>query len=1056
MARYLYDVDTLQRYIDVHKQFQGGLKTVDTDDSLKDVYLREAENVSLSEFNFIEKRYGTHKLAEHKPWTSLEDSNSPLQGYFEYYVDANTVHKIIAIEGLFYIHQGSGFQVVDTFWLPEDSPNTDLSSLNLYPKETATEIYSGSTFGNQVPRFLETVPTSSTFGLLNQKYYVFSNNSYYQCTSASAPTYGWTNLFFTDPNQDYPADGFVQNKYYEDERTSVRYKWVSSNAKTGDMVADTTTYDEAEFQKTRSVEGVRIDDKLYIATGTYPVYYKGDGKIYVLPQYEHSDLDLQNLSYNLNATDIGTELNEEKSLTKTSSQGTTLDGITLEVADVVVKQVVKYPKIAYQLEGGKLTFKTAWHLFNRFDYGSSSNLSYWRYGPSYTFLGTTYGKNAFAEDVNPGGLSGDYQPWGSFTSSGTPLYYTITRQTNHFELRCILYRKPAGTIDSFYESVVDKLIYTNNAASSGSPIYPTAPLFPTTSGAIISNQEIVHNNPTSGFWDYKIQFVVRERTLRYLKNTDGSDNRYAEPQVIAVDIPKGYIEYKDIWVTPEQLTDYTEEPYTSLKSYSCNRITEHNGRLALFGHPTATDYIFFSTASAKEYFPYFYSIQFNNDLKEPINAITRFMNILVVQSDSYTWGLKGDSPLPLSALEGDVYRKITINPTIGCIAPYSVKNVRNQLYFLSKEGIFTLRALYAEDNRYNVDPIDRNIYNIVPRDTNAVAAYFDDQYWLHFPNSGNTLRYYVDKKAWVKDTYTPFNIFGGIFKYINESGKLRFITNLSQFETSDAFKIFDVEVDYSLPTDLTKNIVSKFTTSYLNQNYPFHLKNYKEAKFDFAIQNEYNTSNENLPVSNYAESNIYIQFDVNLIDRHVYSLTLLANEIITPADYIVEIDGVEVKNDGLIENSIPGSALGNLTPITFTSNKTGNATVKITIYETGTELGAIATSNISQEDIKLYDSTYDHTVTFNTLVLSEEGTLNVDPIDSYTEADVEIPIDLGTRTGNWTFGTSNFGNVIVAIKTVKLAGRGYNNKVSVIEDSKSKWTLESLGITYKMKKARSR
>jgi hypothetical protein len=37
----------------------------------------------------------------------------------------------------------------------------------------------------------------------------------------------------------------------------------------------------ADIQSTRPVEGVRIDDKLYIATGTYPVYYQGDGKIYV-------------------------------------------------------------------------------------------------------------------------------------------------------------------------------------------------------------------------------------------------------------------------------------------------------------------------------------------------------------------------------------------------------------------------------------------------------------------------------------------------------------------------------------------------------------------------------------------------------------------------------------------------------------------------------------------------------------------------------------------------------------------------------------------------------
>ena len=59
MARFAYDVNTRTRLIDIYKQFNGGLKTVDTDDALGSVYLRQAENVSLSEFGFIEKRYGT-------------------------------------------------------------------------------------------------------------------------------------------------------------------------------------------------------------------------------------------------------------------------------------------------------------------------------------------------------------------------------------------------------------------------------------------------------------------------------------------------------------------------------------------------------------------------------------------------------------------------------------------------------------------------------------------------------------------------------------------------------------------------------------------------------------------------------------------------------------------------------------------------------------------------------------------------------------------------------------------------------------------------------------
>jgi len=64
MARTAYDVNRTVRHLDIHKQFMGGLKTVDTDDALRTVYLRELKNLSLSEFGFIEKRYGIYKSEE--------------------------------------------------------------------------------------------------------------------------------------------------------------------------------------------------------------------------------------------------------------------------------------------------------------------------------------------------------------------------------------------------------------------------------------------------------------------------------------------------------------------------------------------------------------------------------------------------------------------------------------------------------------------------------------------------------------------------------------------------------------------------------------------------------------------------------------------------------------------------------------------------------------------------------------------------------------------------------------------------------------------------------
>jgi hypothetical protein len=1018
MARFIYDVDKTTRYIDIHKQFQGGLKTVDTDDSIKDIYLREAENVSLSEFNFLEKRYGLHNLTPEglAPWVSLSSTSSIVQGYFEYYVDANTVHKIIVIEGKIYVNSGSGFNLIQSFFHKNQTQiNTDIfPTTNLAFAETPEALGVGN-FNSQVK-------------------YVFSNDSYYAYVVA---TLSWV-FIGTSATDSYPVDGFVRNQYYYDTRNQAYYIWTSVSGKTGFM---TTLSEElsATVQSTRPVEAVRLDDKLYIATGTRPIYYKGDGKLYVFEKYEISDLDVQKRGYNLNSFDIENEIYGQKYLSQTTSVGPIYELNDVLVRNAIFKEAVKYPLIPYKFGAGTLTFNLAYHL-----YQNSTN-NYWNSGvnqfDSETLPETSPGSGVFWNT-----------PWAWWTlSSGV---YTIQAKKFELALNARVFRKPAGTLGStFYESVGANSIQfklkrngTSEIASSltNDLAYPFT--FPSTLlGVVLEDLVITLIDLEVGYFDYKIEFNLSESSYRYQKDANGNDDRTKIPVFYTDNFVLGSTEFNNIWTTPEKLEDYNEAPLNTLRVHSCNRVTEHNGRLCFFGNPQHPDYLFFSDIASKEYIPYFYTLQFTNDLQEPVNAITKFMNILVVQSPSYTWGIKGDSPLPLSELEGQIYQKITINPTIGCIAPHSVKNVRNQLYFLSKEGIFTLRSLFAEDNRYNVDPVDRNIYNIVPRDTNAIATYFDDQYWLHFPTTGETLRYYVDKKAWVKDTYAAWNKFGGVHKYINDSGKLRFITELSQLETGNPVKIFDIELDYSLPTDLTKNITSKFTTSFLNQNQPFHPKNYKEAKFDFAIQNEYNTSLEDIPTSDYAETVNYVQFKANLTDRHFYSITFEPNEIgARPAAYTIEIDNVQVASGNITETN------GNLSTIRFMSNKTGNVLVKIT------STGKIVIANMSADSIKLYDSTYDHTVTFNTLVLSEEGALNIDPIDSYTTAEVAIPIDLGTRTGNWMFGTSNFGNVILAIKTVKLSGKGYNSKVSVIEDSKSKWTFESLGITYKMKKARSR
>jgi hypothetical protein len=189
-------------------------------------------------------------------------------------------------------------------------------------------------------------------------------------------------------------------------------------------------------------------------------------------------------------------------------------------------------------------------------------------------------------------------------------------------------------------------------------------------------------------------------------------------------------------------------------------------------------------------------------------------------------------------------------------------------------------------------------------------------------------------------------------------------------------------------------------------------------------------------------------FNAVLIPRHFYQITFDKENVPTAGTYIIYVNDNQ-RATGTFANTNPVSQ--SWLPIEFQILDTDVAPYTIKIR--------CAQFDLSTMDVGvavLKDSTYDNSITFTNVVLSEEGTLNIDPIDSYNQATIERVINLGTRLGNWTFGTSDFGNILTAIETIKLAGKGYNCKISITENGKSKWTLESLGITYKMKKARSR
>lgn len=128
MAKYAENVNQRTKIIDVQKQFPGGLKTVDTDDALGKVYLREVDNLSLSEYSFLEKRHGQyieHQIVfEEDP---LFFSDPPfIQGYFEYVKEDNNIDCLLFVEGRAYVkrHNENFYKEITEFSTEDDDSLT--------------------------------------------------------------------------------------------------------------------------------------------------------------------------------------------------------------------------------------------------------------------------------------------------------------------------------------------------------------------------------------------------------------------------------------------------------------------------------------------------------------------------------------------------------------------------------------------------------------------------------------------------------------------------------------------------------------------------------------------------------------------------------------------------------------------------------------------------------------------------------------------------------------------------------------------------------------------
>ena len=1044
MARFRYDVNTQTKLLDIHKQFQGGLKTVDTDDTLKTLFLRQAENLELSEFGFLEKRYG--QVVDKELLSSGLTASSNLQGYFEYVRDDNTIDKILIIDGkLFLSVNGASFTQITNIKAESGKRYPDATVFADLGMDVDDDFY---TITNSLPTSyihptIATLPTpDSGGGDLGNTAWVLADNTQYvvnlsnEWEEVGTVSFDMDLLKVHDDTNNHKYYYKKDTTYYEYEQVSGQSYYQLSEVSISLPIAD------ADFQKTRPIEATRLDDTLYIFTGTYPITYRGDGNFYLLDIYIPQFREVVEFSHNY------LENNHENAYKYDGGLSAGSNSAVLTGNLITYKADDYYPDLPYNVG--------PFPGFNfQISYNYRSN-SYLESGDFDAFLDSDSG-HASEHELEV--VSSTHIPSNNVLVELFPIVYTrsagggesewieLDKEFYDPEVRSNADSSSDFTVGDFYEG---KVTYQKDYSFSANRV------------AITQNTPltVAISRLPLGEIDLRIELVKVESGYTDLAGGSTTAAAFRFEQVREVIFQDDYI---NLNVTEEKVTDYNDYPlYNNYPDiWSANRVLPHYGKLLVYGSLKAPQNIYASHPKYKNYFAGFFSQEFTTEERDPIVKVAPFQNILVVMSEDYIWGLKGVDVLPEST---NAYRQFTISPLYGTIAPDSVRPVRNYLMFLSKEGIMQLTSLYAVDEQYNVKPADENIRNIVPRvednkydPKKAVAIQFEDQYWIHFPdkeekNQNNmVLRYYADTRAWMKDVYFKKQSdddirFKGLHKWVRRTGKGLAYISLPYYDGND-YRIDEILLDYNIPSELGYPIQAIMETANLEQGYPFHPKQYKEAKLEFALQNEYNASVQPLfPLEDFPEDNLKSDFDVVEYFRirrgHKYRF-----------DFGKQITGTFTVTIGSstysVTENIPTADGQTSHYYEFEVDSPGfvETTADVVIN--------VGDSNILDTDALVFsDITYDNVINFYVWVISDDNTLNLDNLESYSASLATQTENLGTRDGTWMFGDTDFGNRIAAIQTIRLSGKGKNVKLYLEEMSKSKWTLESIAFMYKLKRAR--
>lgn len=280
------------------------------------------------------------------------------------------------------------------------------------------------------------------------------------------------------------------------------------------------------------------------------------------------------------------------------------------------------------------------------------------------------------------------------------------------------------------------------------------------------------NKPTGSTVEYKFE---RKKVVdpydKWETIRDWSTTKYMDMTVTAAGEyeirisarRQGQTVVDSFWSIPKYVVKATSDPKNeeipATTIGTCNRIVLHWNRLILYGDTTQPDVIYISHLNNPAYFPMPNSLRFTNPKREGLKALVRFRDIVVAFTKSSIQALYGKGP--------NDFRRVTLNTSVGCIAPKTAKAFGNYIGFLSYEGVTVLKSLGYSEELANVTVISESVDDEIDRIVDANAAVFEGQYWINFPAKNRTMRYYYEREVWAKDESTKFN-FRNIYEFDTE------------------------------------------------------------------------------------------------------------------------------------------------------------------------------------------------------------------------------------------------------------------------------------------------